>query len=217
MLVSLRKKIKEFLRRNVIGGKNSKISRKATIETLLTLEDHVLIKDGCRFGGPPISIGRYTGLMNDVEVIGPVTIKRYCAIARNVLFQGRNHWSNWNALQTRFYKELLDEKLPYVDKGGIEVGNAVWIGTQVIVLPGVTIGDGAIIGAGSIVTKDVEPYSIAVGVPAVHKKYRFKPEVIQELLEIKWWDWPLGKIKRNKEFFMTDLTSIKDVKSLIVE
>jgi virginiamycin A acetyltransferase len=217
MLLALRKKLRQLLRRNVIGGKHSRISRKATINTLLTLEDHVLIKEGCHFGGDSISVGRYTGLMKNVEIVGPVEIKRYCAIARDVLFQGRNHWANWNSVQTRFYKELLNTRLPFVDKDGIEIGNAVWICTQAIILPGVKIGDGAIIGAGSIVTKDVEPYSITVGNPAVHKKYRFKKGIIDELLEIKWWDWSLEKIKRNKKFFMTDLNQIDIIKSLIVE
>jgi len=107
--------------------------------------------------------------------------------------------------------------LSYVSKDGIEIGNGVWIGTRVIVLPGVKIGDGAIIGAGSIVTKDVAPYSITAGNPAVHKKYRFKPEIIKELLKVKWWDWPVEKIKRNEKFFTTDLTKAKEIKSLIVD
>ncbi|MHA1212533.1 MAG: CatB-related O-acetyltransferase, partial [Candidatus Heimdallarchaeota archaeon] len=149
--------------------------------------------------------------------VGPVKIGRYCAIARKALFQGRNHYGNWAGLQTRFYDNLLDSKLPYIKKGEIEIGNAVWIGTQAIILAGVTIGDGAIIGAGSVVTKNVEPYSITVGNPAVHKKFRFSPEIVKQLLKIKWWDWPLEKIERNKEFFTTDLTKAKNLKKIIVD
>ena len=217
MLNKLRKKVRHIRRRNIIGGEGSRISRKIEVETLLKLEENVLIKSGCRFGGEAISIGRSTGIMHDVEIVGPVTIKRYCAIARKSLFQGRNHMGNWNGVQTSFYKTIFNNKLPFVSKGGIEIGNAVWIGTRVIILPGVKIGDGAIIGAGSVVTKDVEPYSIAVGNPAVHKKYRFSPEIIKELMEIKWWDWSSEKIKQNEKFFTTDLTTVKEVKSLIVE
>jgi len=75
------------------------------------------------------------------------------------------------------------------DKGPIKVGNDVWIGDNCDILSGVTIGDGAIIGLGAIVSKDIPPYAIAVGSPIVVKKYRFSPEIIEKLLRIKWWDW----------------------------
>lgn len=70
------------------------------------------------------------------------------------------------------------------------IGNDVWIGYNAIVLKGVTVGDGAVIGAGAVVTKDVEPYSIVAGVPAKHIKYRFEQEIREKLLKIKWWDLP---------------------------
>ncbi len=70
------------------------------------------------------------------------------------------------------------------------IGNDVWIGHNAIVLDGVKIGDGAIIGAGAVVTKDVEPYAIVGGVPAKVIKYRFAKEIIEQLLEVKWWDLP---------------------------
>ncbi|MHA1630269.1 MAG: CatB-related O-acetyltransferase [Candidatus Heimdallarchaeota archaeon] len=213
----LRKKLKERFRPPIIGGENAQISRNVKINTLLTLEDHVMIKEGTHIGGEPVSIGRYTGIMNDVEIIGPVSIGRFCAIARKSLFQGRNHYANWPALQTRFYKTLVDTKLPYVKKEGIEIGHAVWIGTRAIILAGVKIGHGAIIGAGSVVTKDVLPFSITVGNPAVHKKYRFPEKIIKQLLEIEWWNWSYDKIRKNKTFFTTDLTTNQDLQTLIIE
>lgn len=74
-------------------------------------------------------------------------------------------------------------------KGDTVIGNDVWIGEKSIILPGVEIGDGAIIAAGSVVTKNVEPYSIVGGIPAKLIKYRFNKDTIKKLISIKWWDW----------------------------
>ena len=77
----------------------------------------------------------------------------------------------------------------------IIIGNDVWIGANTILLPGVTIGDGAVIGAGAVVTKDVLPYAIVGGVPAKVIRYRFSPEEIEVLLRVKWWEWDIEEIK----------------------
>ena len=71
-----------------------------------------------------------------------------------------------------------------------EIGNDVWIGYGAVIIGGVKVGDGAVVAAGAVVTKDVEPYSIVGGVPAKHIKYRFEKEVREKLLELKWWDLP---------------------------
>lgn len=85
-------------------------------------------------------------------------------------------------------------------KGDVVIGNDVWVGWEAMILSGVTIGDGAVIGARALVTKDVPPYAIVGGVPAKVIKYRFGPERTQELLALKWWDWPLSKIKENIKY-----------------
>ena len=82
-------------------------------------------------------------------------------------------------------------------KGDIVIGNDVWIGYEAVVMAGVTIGDGAIIGARAVVTKDVPPYTIVGGVPARKIRRRFSDNVIARLLELKWWDWPAERIQRN--------------------
>jgi len=86
-------------------------------------------------------------------------------------------------------------------KGRVEIGNDVWVGMHAMILTGVKIGDGAIIAAGSVVTKDVPSYAIVGGVPAKIIKYRFEPEVINKLLEIKWWDLSDEEISNKIEFF----------------
>ncbi len=83
----------------------------------------------------------------------------------------------------------------------IVVGNDVWIGANVCIMPGVTIGDGAIIAGGAVVTHDVDAYAIVGGVPAKVIRYRFEPEIIARLQEIKWWEWPHEKVLANMELF----------------
>lgn len=82
-------------------------------------------------------------------------------------------------------------------RGDIVVGNDVWIGYEAVVLSGVTIGDGAVIGARSLVTKDVPPYTIVGGVPARPIRRRFDQETIEELLELRWWNWPPERLSAN--------------------
>ena len=77
------------------------------------------------------------------------------------------------------------------------VGNDVWIGYEAVILSGVTIGDGAIIGARAVVTKDVPPYTIVAGVPARPIRKRFDEETIARLEQLRWWDWPEDEIRRN--------------------
>ena len=73
----------------------------------------------------------------------------------------------------------------------------MWIGYEAVILAGVTIGDGAIIGSRAVVTKDVPPYAIVGGVPARNIRPRFAEEVVQKLLELRWWDWPEERIAAN--------------------
>ena len=131
-------------------------------------------------------------------------IGRFCAIARGIEFimNGANHRMNsattypFNIMGggwETFAPELKD--LPF--KGDTVVGNDVWIGQHVTVLPGVHIGDGAIIGANSVVAKDIPPYCIAAGDPCRIIRKRFDDELIQYLLTLKWWDWDADKIFQN--------------------
>ena len=83
------------------------------------------------------------------------------------------------------------------NKGDIVIGNDVWIGYEAVILAGVTIGDGAVIGARAVVTKDIPPYTIVVGVPAKPIRKRFSQETIDLLLKIKWWNWPEERIRQH--------------------
>ena len=132
-------------------------------------------------------------------------IGKFCSIAcgAKFLFASANHTQT--SVSTYpfpiFFEEwdldIGDVTLAWDHKGDIVIGNDVWIGYEAVVMAGVTIGDGAIIGARAVVTKDVPPYTIVGGVPAREIRRRFSDDVIARLQELKWWDWPAERIQRN--------------------
>lgn len=132
-------------------------------------------------------------------------IGKFCSIAcgAKFLFASANHTQA--SVSTYpfpiFFEEwdldIGDVTSAWDHKGDIVIGNDVWIGYEAVVMAGVTIGDGAIIGARAVVTKDVPPYTIVGGVPARKIRRRFSDDVIARLLELKWWDWPAEQIQRN--------------------
>lgn len=105
-------------------------------------------------------------------------------------------------------------KANWPQKGNTMIGNDVWIGHEALIMPGVTIGDGAIIASRSVVTKDVLPYTIVAGHPAKVIRQRFDDETIMQLLQIKWWDWPLEVITANLEAIVgADIERLKSIKT----
>ena len=91
-----------------------------------------------------------------------------------------------------------------LNKGNVVIGNDVWIAEGVRILTGITIGDGAVIGSRALVCTDIPPYAIAVGIPAKVIRYRFSPDVIEKLLKIKWWNWPIEKIKEHAKILVSE-------------
>lgn len=137
-----------------------------------------------------------------------VIIGKFCSIGPNCLFiTGGIHPTNWISTFPFRIRWNLEGKekdgMPFT-KGDIIVGNDVWIGSNVIILSGVNIGDGAVICSGSVVTKDIEPYSIAGGVPAKLIRKRFDDEIIKKLLKIKWWEWEEERIKNYVKYLSSE-------------
>lgn len=96
-------------------------------------------------------------------------------------------------------------------KGNIVIGNDVWIGADVTIMSGVTIGDGAVIGTCAVVAKNIPAYAIAVGNPARVVRYRFDDAIIKKLLELKWWNWPLERIRKNVHLLCSsNISTISD-------
>jgi acetyltransferase-like isoleucine patch superfamily enzyme len=146
-----------------------------------------------------VRIGLYThgGCFVPGQVDKHTTIGRYCSIARTARAMNRNHPMEFKSTHAFFF----NPNLGICDKDNIEhiplnIGNDVWIGHNALILPHVrTIGDGAVIGAGAVVNKDVPPYAVVVGNPARIVRFRFSKEVIQELLDSKWWEKSIEELK----------------------
>lgn len=138
-------------------------------------------------------------------------IGKFCSIAcgAKFIFTSANH--SLKSLSTYPFPIFFEEwdldvtniANAWDNKGDIIIGNDVWIGYEAVILSGVTIGDGAIIGARAVVTKDVPPYTIVGGVPAKPIRKRFDDKTIAKLYELKWWDWPEERIKANLEIIQS--------------
>jgi virginiamycin A acetyltransferase len=154
-----------------------------------------------------------------------IIIGKYCAIAKGCNIITLNHDYNYPAIQGTFYQTFFKNKHPGLlknppskerTKGDVIIGNDVWIGEDVFITSGVTIGDGCCIGAKSVVTRDLLPYTICVGIPCKSIKNRYKKEVIDFLLKLKWWDWNDKKIIKNKKFFYNNLNEIKNINNIVI-
>ena len=134
-----------------------------------------------------------------------LVIGKFCAIAQGTTFimSGANHaMTGFSTYPFHIFGEAWHEGFdPHTIfdhiRGDTVIGHDVWLGTNATVLPGVQIGSGAIIGAHTVVAKDVPAYAIVVGNPGRIVKLRFDGQTIERLLEIAWWNWPLGKITRH--------------------
>ena len=179
---------------------------------------NILIGDYTYYDDPEDSENFERNVLYHFPFVGDrLIIGKFCAIARGVQFimNGANHklagfssypfqifGNGWEAA------EPSPEDLPY--KGDTVIGNDVWIGYQAVIMPGVQVGDGAIIAAKSVVVKDVPPYTLFGGNPAQCIRQRFEEEVIQKLLEVAWWNWSIDKVTRN----LTQITGA-DIEALI--
>lgn len=152
--------------------------------------------------------------MGDRLIIG-----KFCSIAMGTRFLmgGALHQSDgFSTYPFSIFSEEWKEKskidIPYVYKGDTVVGNDVWIGYESVVLPGITIGNGAIIGARAVVTKDIPAYTIVGGIPAKQIRKRFDDDTIRQLEEIKWWDWPIQLTTKNLNIILgRDITALSKI------
>jgi acetyltransferase-like isoleucine patch superfamily enzyme len=154
--------------------------------------------------GPDMVAGKYTGV-NESCFIARGSIGSYCAIGARTSINPFNHPTDWLSIhEFQYHPKAYDWVEEYRNFSRLErsadmfrtatVGSDVWTGHHVNIMAGVTIGDGAVIAAGSIVTKDVPPYAVVAGVPAVIKRFRFPDATIERLLRLKWWELELSDL-----------------------
>lgn len=167
---------------------------------------------------PNIKVGRYSYysgyyhghsfdecaryLMPDRDDVDKLIIGSFCSIGTGVSFvmagnQGHRH--DWITSFPFFYMDeepaFADAINAYQPAGDTVIGNDVWIGAEAMIMPGIKVGDGAVIGSRALVTKNVEPYTIVGGNPAKVIKQRFSDDEVEKLLEMKWWDWSQEQLK----------------------
>lgn len=156
-----------------------------------------------RYTGIPV--GRYTYGYQYLDNDNVKSIGSFCSIAEGQLIVPNDHRLDWiTTSPIASLKEFSFADKDYMEdyisseNRSIIIGNDVWIGARCIIFEGVTIGDGAVIAAGSIIRKNVPPYAVVGGVDKI-LKYRFRQDIIEKLLKIKWWDWDDNKIIENFE------------------
>lgn len=152
-------------------------------------------------------MGNYTYLNNRC-LIFQTSIGKYCSLGPGAMTSpGKHPTSNYVSTHPLTYynpSNLLisfNAKTDFKYSEKVVIGNDVWIGANAIIVDGITVGDGAIVAANSVVTKNVAPYSIVAGVPAQHQRFRFTEEEIAFLLQFKWWNNDEEWIKKNIQYF----------------
>lgn len=166
-------------------------------------------------------LGAYSYLGNDTDVelaeIGKFTsISDHCRIGLG------QHTLDLISTCPLFTQKINGTQSQWVDRNinaakdeTTIIGNDVWIGTHALISSGVTIGDGAVVAAGAVVVKNVPPYAIVGGVPAKLIRYRFSQDIIDKLIQLKWWNLPDSVLKENLNFFQKNELTIDDIDSFI--
>ena len=200
--MSLKYKIARLLNRRPAMIENSVIDKKATVGNGAQVVDS--------------KIGRYS-YAYECKIIS-AEIGAFCSIAANVVIGGGAHPTDWVSSSPVFYKGKNVLKRNYSENSFEEykktiVGNDVWIGSNSLIKAGVKIGDGAVVGMGSVVTHDIPPYEIWAGNPAKLIRKRFSDEIIEELLKLEWWNWNEEKLQKYGKFFNNPAELLKELKN----
>lgn len=179
--------------------------RRKIVSAILEISDvhinHSKLPRGTKISAP-ISLGYHNRINGKALIKGsaPVRIGNFNAFGADIRIISSNHPRNMLCNQQALVTRLgLKRTLP--QSTGVRIGSDTWVGDETIILPGVSIGDGVIIGAGSVVTRDVIPFSVVAGVPARTVKMRFRQDIIDLLRKIEWWELDLNSLEKIKDIF----------------
>lgn len=204
------KRSRRLFREQLLRSKNVFIDPQAIGYQNAFYEGNNAVPARCQFMGNEIYIGYNTTLGYNNLIGGNVNIGKYCQIGSDVAFHATNHPISY--MTTYINKNLFSgELISLKQENKIVIGNDVWIGHGVIIVGNVTIGNGAILAAGSVVTKDVDSYTIVAGVPGKTVRKRFSQSVIHEIENLNWWDKSDEELEELKPFFFKDFTNKKSI------
>lgn len=204
--------IKQYIHR-IRKRKQCSFGMGVTIDSRAQFEGGNVLADGTTFLSGSLGYGSY---IRERCWFENTRIGRYCCIASDVsIVAGSHPLSQFVSVHPAFYSTRKQSGFTYVDREKyneykwvneekrimVDIGNDVWIGVGAKIMEGLTIGDGAVIAAGAVVTKDVPPYAIVAGVPAKILRYRFDEETIRRLLAIRWWDRGEAWLREHAEQF----------------
>lgn len=190
----------------------SKILKKLHLRAILNSKIHKTAKVCAGSQLVNVIMGKYSDIGYDCTIIN-TSIGAFCSFGANIVIGGANHTVNWASTSPVFNenKDHLPKKFSH-HKFNLDcktiIGNDVWIADKVMIKAGVTVGNGSIIGMGSVVTKSIPPYEIWAGNPAKYIKKRFNDDVIAELLQMAWWNWDDNKISNYAPHFNNIVTLI---------
>ena len=185
---------------NLIVGKNT-VLKNVNFGLFNVVSDNAVLKNA--------SLGDFSYVAHGAK-LNNVKIGKFCSIGFEVVVGGGSHpVRKFTSTHPIFYSPSSINSIRFVDRSlfseftDVVIGSDVWIGCRAIILDGVQVGDGAIIGAGAVVTSDVEPYSIVSGSPAINIGSRFDPKVVEYLLSRRWWDDDWRAMRSNAEKYRT--------------
>lgn len=210
--------LKDYLKGSLKNIFNSGVPLFTAIDGFSTVDKKARVGRKCKVYHS--SLGGYSYIGRGTQLIY-ASVGKFCSISGNVLIGMGHHTLTHLSTSPIFTEKNNGTGHSWTDRESlvpykpVTIGNDVWIGTRAMVLGGVTIGDGAIIGAGAIVTKDVPPFAIVAGVPARIVRYRFSEEIIARLEVMQWWNLSDEVLKSNIALFQSEDNDIEKLQTVV--